>query len=109
MGSGDSKAELATVGQLTSIVSLHRSWGGGLSEKIPCMERHSSLSNANNVEQPGSEHTPTLWLITGDKDKGEMKGGVAKTLMARMAKTVVVTAKRGGMVAMVGWGVEVGW
>lgn len=33
-----------------------------------------------------------------------MKGGVVKTVMARMEKTVVVTAKRRGMVAMVGWG-----
>lgn len=47
---------------------------------------------------------PTPWLITGDKDKGKRGGGVVKTVMARMAKTVVVTAKRRGMVAMVGWG-----
>lgn len=75
MGSGDSKTELATVGPPTSIVSLRRSWGGGLSEKIPCMERHfCSLSNTNNVEQPGNESTPTLWLITGDEDEGKRKG-----------------------------------
>lgn len=59
--------------------------------------------------RPGSEHTPALWLITGDKDKGEKKGGVVKTVMARMAKTVVVTAKRREMVAMVGWGWRWSW
>lgn len=60
MGSGDSKAELATVGPPTPIVSLRRSRGGGLSEKIPCMERHfCSLSNTNNAEQPGNGRTPT--------------------------------------------------
>lgn len=32
-----------------------------------------------------------------------------KTVMARMAKTVVVTAKRRGMVAMVGWGWRRRW
>lgn len=29
---------------------------------------------------------------------------MVKTVMARMAKTVVATAKRRGVVAMVGWG-----
>lgn len=34
---------------------------------------------------------------------------MVKTVMARMAKTVVVTAKRRGMVAMVGWGWRWRW
>lgn len=75
MGSGDIKAELATVGPPAFIVSLPRSGGGGLSEKIPCMERlFCSLSNTANVKQPGNERTPTLWLITSDKDKAKRKG-----------------------------------
>lgn len=75
MGSGDIKAELATVGPPALIVSFPRSGGGGLSEKIPCMERlFCSLSNTANVKQPGNERTPTLWLITSDKDKAKRKG-----------------------------------
>lgn len=75
MGSGDIKAELATVGPPTFIVSLHRSWGGGLSEKIPCMERHfCSLSDTANVKQPSNERTPTLWLIIEIKKRGREKG-----------------------------------
>lgn len=38
-----------------------------------------------------------------------MKGGVVKTVMARMGKTVVATAMRRGMVAMVGWGWRWRW
>ena len=89
MGCGDIKAKLATVGPPAFIVPLHRSWGGGPSEKIPCMERHfCSLSNTTNVKQPGKERTPTLWLITPDKDKGKRKGGALHMEGRAMARMV---------------------
>lgn len=78
MGSGDGKAELATVVPATSIVSSHRSWGGGLSEKAPCREGHfpSSWSPALILSgKPCRECTPIPRLITGDKDKSRSEEG----------------------------------
>lgn len=43
MGSGDSKAELATVELAVSIVFLCRSQGGGLGEREPHAGRNTSL------------------------------------------------------------------
>lgn len=69
MGSGDSKAELATVELVISIVFHHRSLSGGLREKTPCRDRHFPSLSTNTVEKPSNESTPIPWLITGYKDK----------------------------------------
>lgn len=81
MGSGDSKAELATVELAISIVFPPQVLGWWSERENPMQGEilpFLLVSSTNTAKQPSSESTPIPWLITGDKDKERREEGTGE-------------------------------